>query len=82
MALDSHLLFVSGGNEDECIYTTRVVDGENTYIGWADQATKKVYIPREGSAGPNVLEDKYEIMIHKYLDRLCICPMPPNPPPF
>ncbi|KAG8187621.1 hypothetical protein JTE90_027031 [Oedothorax gibbosus] len=78
-ALDSNLLFVSGGNEDECLYTTKVIDGENTYIGWADKEAKKVYIPRESNA---VLEDNYEIMIHKYLDRLCICPMPPNPPPF
>ncbi|GFR18706.1 DUF3421 domain-containing protein [Trichonephila clavata] len=82
MGLDSNLLFVAGGDEDDCLYCSRVVDGENTYYGWADKAINTVYIPRESSVGPNKLKDGYDILIHKYLDRLCICPTPPQPPPF
>ncbi|GFT56371.1 DUF3421 domain-containing protein [Nephila pilipes] len=82
MALDSKLLFVSGGDSNVCLYCARVVDGENTYYGWADKGIKTVYIPRESSVGPNKLRDGYDILIHKFLDRLCICPTPPQPPPF
>ncbi|PRD28439.1 UNVERIFIED_CONTAM: hypothetical protein NCL1_32387 [Trichonephila clavipes] len=82
MGLDSNLLFVAGGDDDECLYCARVVDGENTYYGWADKATNAVYIPRESSVGPNKVKEGYDIMIHKYLDRLCICPMPPQPRPI
>ncbi|CAL1291962.1 unnamed protein product [Larinioides sclopetarius] len=79
MYFDTSLLFVSGGDEDKCLYCCRVVDGENTYYGWADRDTKTVYIPREKD---NKLTQGFDILIHQYLDRLCICPTPPNPPPF
>ncbi|GFY46461.1 DUF3421 domain-containing protein [Trichonephila inaurata madagascariensis] len=82
MGLDSNLLFVAGGDEDGCLYCSRVVDGENTYYGWADKAIRTVNIPRESNVGPNKLRENYDILIHKLLDRLCICPMPPQPPPF
>ncbi|GFV68875.1 DUF3421 domain-containing protein [Trichonephila clavipes] len=82
MGLDSNLLFVAGGDEDECLYCSRVVDGANTYYGWADKAIKTVYIPRESSVGPNKIKEGYDILIHNLLDRLCICPTPPQPPPF
>ncbi|GIX96765.1 DUF3421 domain-containing protein [Caerostris darwini] len=80
MDFNSRLLFVSGGDEDNCLYCSRVVDGENTYYGWVDEETKTAYIPRELSAGPNKLTEGYDVLLHKYLDRLCICPPAPTPP--
>ncbi|GFR22384.1 DUF3421 domain-containing protein [Trichonephila clavata] len=82
VGLDSNLIFVAGGDEDDCLYCARVVDGENTYYGWADDATNTVYIPRESSVGPNKLKAGYDVLIHQLLNRLCICPTPPHPPPF
>jgi len=74
---ESNLLFVAAGDQDDCLYAARHVDGENTYIGWVDQAVGIAHIPREATVGPNKLKDKYDVLIHKYLDRLCVCPMPP-----
>ncbi|XP_015926849.1 uncharacterized protein [Parasteatoda tepidariorum] len=74
---ESNLLFVAGGNEDHCLYAARVVDGENTYIGWVDKKIRVANLPRDPSVGPNQVKENFGVLNHKLLDRLCVCPMPP-----
>ncbi|XP_035222005.1 uncharacterized protein LOC118194901 [Stegodyphus dumicola] len=76
---DDALLFVAGCDEDETFYVGRYVDHENTYFGWAQPSTKILYIPRDSKLGSQKAKENYDIMVHRYLDRLCICPPCPHP---
>lgn len=68
--------------DQEILYVGRHVEGENTYIGWVHPTEGRLHVNQEG--GEKVFED-YELLVHKFLDRLCICPpcyRPPCAPPL
>lgn len=80
MDLDNRNIFVAGIDEkEEILYVGRYIDeAGNTYYGWIDKSTRSLYIPRDLNSGPQILQKDFGVLIHKYLDRLCICP--PCPP--
>ena len=76
MEFENKNIFNAGVKEDgEILYIGRYVDSnENTYYGWASKKTRSLYIPRDSKLGPQVLDEDFGVMIHRFLDRLCICP--------
>ncbi|XP_054708725.1 uncharacterized protein LOC129218471 [Uloborus diversus] len=73
--------FPGGKDEDETLLIGRLVDesADNTYYGWVKKSTKCMYVPRESKIGPQKVDKDYEILIHRFADRLCICPPCPFP---
>jgi len=75
MDLDNKNIFNAGKDENGSIlYVARYIDNDNTYYGWVSKESKSIHIPRDSSDGPQVLDKDFGVMIHKFLDRLCICP--------
>lgn len=76
MDLDNKNIFNAGINESgEILYVGCYADSDgNTYYGWATKSDRSVHIPRDSSLGPQALNENFGVMIHKFLDRLCICP--------
>lgn len=81
MDLDNNNIFVGGIDEtEEILYIGRHIDSQgNTYYGWINKKNRSLYIPRDSSSGLQILDKDYGVLIHKYLDRLCICPPCPVP---
>ena len=76
MDLDNNNIFVGGIAEaDEILYIGRHIDDQdNTYYGWISKNNRSLYIPRDSNSGSQILDKDYGVLIHKFLDRLCICP--------
>lgn len=76
MDLDNKNILVAGKDDtDEILHVGRFVDSDdNTYYGWIRKTTRSLHIPRDSKLGDQILDKDFGVLIHKFLDRLCICP--------
>lgn len=79
MDLDNRNILVAGKEENgEILYVGRYIDSsDNTYYGWVSKGSKSLYVPSDST---KVLDKDFGVLIHKFLDRLCICPPHPGFP--
>jgi len=74
----SNLLPAGTNEKGEVLYVARHVQGENTYYGWLDKASKSAYFPKNAKLGQQVLNKFIGALTFFDVPQYCICPTAPT----